>query len=64
MLDGVADADAGLQTATLAGGGDHFDNWAAEQRGRLAARVRGELSNSQIAIFNAVGQILVRPEFR
>ena len=64
VLDLVSDAEAGLQSATLAGGGDHLGNWVHEHRDRLANRVRGELSNSQIAIFEAVGQILVRPEFR
>ena len=39
----VADAEAGLQSAVLAGGGDYLEAWADESRGRLASRVRGTL---------------------
>ena len=67
--DLVEDARAGLQSAALAeqsSGPDapYLQNWAAEHQQRITARVQGELSNSQIAIFEAVGQILVKPEFR
>jgi hypothetical protein len=67
--DLIQDARAGLQSAALAeesSGPDapYLENWAAEHAERITARVHGELSNSQIAIFEAVGQILVRPEFR
>jgi hypothetical protein len=67
--DLVKDARAALQSAGLAeqsSGPDapYLENWAAEHGERIAARVSGELSNSQIAIFEAVGQILVKPEFR
>jgi hypothetical protein len=67
--DLVEDARAALQSAALAeqsSGPDvpYLQNWAAEHGQRITARVHGELSNSQIAIFEAVGQILVKPEFR
>jgi hypothetical protein len=67
--DLVEDARAALQSAGLAeqsSGPDapYLENWAEEHRQRITARVQGELSNSQIAIFEAVGQILVKPEFR
>ncbi len=64
FLDQVADAQAGLQSAVLAGGGDWLENWETTHRESLTARATSELSNSQIAIFEAVGQILVKPEFR
>jgi hypothetical protein len=67
--DLVEDARAALQSAGLAeqsSGPDapYLENWAAEHRDRITARVAGELSNSQIAIFEAVGQILIKPELR
>jgi hypothetical protein len=64
LVDLVSDAEAGLQSATLAGGGDYLETWAGEHRDRIESRVRRELSDSQIAIFHAVGTILVKPEFR
>ncbi len=64
ILDSVSDAQAGLQSAVLAGGGDYLEAWEGEHRDRLTSRATAELSNSQIAIFEAVGQILVKPEFR
>jgi hypothetical protein len=64
FLDAVSDAQAGLQSAVLAGGGDYLEAWEGEHRDRLTSRATAELSNSQIAIFEAVGQILVKPEFR
>jgi hypothetical protein len=64
VLDLVSDAQAGLQSATLAGGREYLDGWAREHRDRIESRARSELSNSQIAIFEAVRQILVKPEFR
>ncbi len=64
ILDTVSDAQAGLQSAILAGGGDYLEVWEAEHRDRLTGRAAAELSNSQIAIFEAVGQILVKPELR
>jgi hypothetical protein len=67
--DLVEDARAALQSAGLAeqsSGPDapYLENWAEEHRQRITARVAGELSNSQIAIFEAVGQILIKPELR
>ena len=41
LLDFVCDARAGLQSATLAGGGDYLDAWQLEHRERLTGRVRG-----------------------
>jgi hypothetical protein len=64
ILDSVSDAQAGLQSAVLAGGGDYLEAWESEHRDRLTGRATAELSNSQIAIFEAVGQILVKSEFR
>ena len=64
LTDLVSDAEAALTSASLAGGGDFLEAWAAENGGRLSSRVRSELSTSQIAIFEAVGQILVKPELR
>ena len=64
LVDIVSDAEAGLQSATLAGGGEFLESWATETRDRLDSRVRSELSNSQIAIFGAVGTILIKPELR
>jgi hypothetical protein len=64
LVDMVSDAEAGLQSAALAGGGDFLESWASESRDRIVSRVRTELSDSQIAIFEAVGHILVKPEFR
>ena len=56
VVDLVSDASAALESATLAGGGDWLEAWAGEQHDRLATRVHGELSNSQIAIHEAVGR--------
>jgi hypothetical protein len=64
FLDIVSDADAGLESAVLAGGGDYLDAWEDEHRDRLTGRATAELSNSQMAIFEAVGQILLKPELR
>lgn len=64
LVDLVSDAEAGLQSATLAGGGEFLESWATETRDRLDSRVRSELSNSQMAIFGAVGTILIKPELR
>jgi hypothetical protein len=67
--DLVEDSRAALQSAGLAeqsSGPDapYLQIWAEEHRQRITARVAGELSNSQTAIFEAVRQILVKPEFR
>jgi hypothetical protein len=64
LVDMVSDAEAALQSATLAGGGEYLDSWASATRDRLDSRVRRELSDSQIVIFEAVGQILIKPELR
>ena len=64
LIDLVSDAEAALTSAALAGGGQHLENWTAENGDRLSSRVRSELSTSQIAIFEAVGQILIKPELR
>jgi hypothetical protein len=64
LVDMVSDAEAALQSAALAGGGEYLDGWAATTRDRIAARVRTELSDSQMAIYSAVGDILVKPELR
>ena len=64
VRDLVEDAKAGLQSAALASGGDYLLNWALEHRERINGRIRRELSTSQIAIFEAVGQILVKTEVR
>jgi hypothetical protein len=60
----VDDAKAGLVSAVLAGGGDYLGNWSIDHRDRIVARATQELSDSQIAIFEAVGQVLVKPELR
>ena len=60
----ISDAEAALQSATLGGGGEYLDSWARATRDRLDSRVRRELSDSQIVIFEAVGQILIKPELR
>jgi hypothetical protein len=67
--DLVEDARAALQSVALAkqsSGPDapYLEQWAAEHGQRITARAQSELSNSQIAIFEAVGQILIKPEFR
>ena len=67
--DLVEDARAALQSAGLAeqsSGPDapYLQNWAAEHSQRITARANRELSDSQIAIFEAVGQILIKPELR
>jgi len=67
--DLVEDARAALQSAGLAeasSGPDapYLQNWATEHGQRIAARANRELSDSQIAIFEAVGQILIKPELR
>jgi hypothetical protein len=64
ITDLVEDANTALQSAALAGGGDFLASWATEHVQRISSRVHGELSNSQIALFEAVGQILITPEFR
>lgn len=64
LVDIVGDAQAGLQSAALAGGDDYLEAWAGENRDRLVGRVRSELSTSQIAIYQAVGDILVKSELR
>jgi hypothetical protein len=64
LVDMVSDAEAGLKSAALAGGGEYLESWAETTRDRVASRVRTELSDSQIAIFEAVGQILIKPKPR
>jgi hypothetical protein len=67
LLDVVADAQASLTSAALAeisGSGSFLNSWAGQNRDRLAALTARQLSDGQIAIFEAVGQILVKPELR
>jgi hypothetical protein len=69
-LDAMADVEAALTSATLAdqaggpGGGSFLQNWADQHRDRLVSLTARELSTAQIAIFEAVGQILIKPELR
>jgi hypothetical protein len=67
LLDVISDAQASLTLAALAeqsGGGPFLQSWADQQRDRLAGLTARQLSDAQIAIFEAVGQILVKPELR
>ena len=64
VVDIVSDAQASLVSATLAGGDQYLDAWSAENGRRLSSRARTELSDSQISIFHAVGQIFIKPELR
>jgi hypothetical protein len=64
LLDLVEDADRALVSATLAGGGTFFENWSTTHRDRIVSRASRELSDAQMAIFEAVGEILVKPELR
>ena len=66
LLDVISDAQASLTSAALAdqNGGSFLGGWAEQHRDRLAALTARQLSDAQIAIFEAVGQILIRPELR
>jgi hypothetical protein len=64
LLDLVEDADRALTSATLAGGGEFLTNWSTTHRDRLVGRANRELSDAQMAIFEAVGEVLVKPELR
>ena len=45
-------------------GGSYLESWAQNNRDRLAGLTARNLSDAQIAIFEAVGQILIKPELR
>jgi hypothetical protein len=68
--DQLEDAKAALQSATLASGepaaepSTWLESWRADQAERIGGTMHRMLSDSRIAIFEAVGQILVKPEFR
>jgi len=69
LLDLVSEAQASLTSAALADetglhDGSFLASWQQQHRNRLAAVTAAQLSNAQIAIFEAVGQILVKPELR
>jgi hypothetical protein len=64
IVDVTRDADAALDTAILAGGGDWLDGWRSDYAEQFGSIARSALSDSQIAIYEAVGQILVKPELR
>jgi len=69
----IADSVAALTSVVLAANdprtvahvrGNLLGNWQGEQHRRLDGYSRRELSDAQIAIFNAVGRILVLPNLR
>jgi hypothetical protein len=68
--DVLEDAKAALQSAALASGqpaaepSSWLENWRTDQAERIGGTMHRMLSDSQIGIFEAVGQILVKPEFR
>ena len=66
LVDAVEDAQAALTSAALAdqNGGSFLQSWADQTRDRLTALTARQLSDAQIAIFEAVGQILIKPELR
>lgn len=66
MMDVVEDAIAAMTSAALAdqSGGSFLQSWADQTRDRVASLTARELSTAQIAIFEAVGQILIKPELR
>jgi len=66
LSDLVEDAKASLTSATLAdqNGGSYLQSWAEQNRDRLIGLTARQLSDAQIAIFEAVGQILIKPELR
>ena len=73
IRDLVADSAASLTSTTLAANDPRtpahqaaalWSTWQAEQQRRLVGHARRELSDAQIAIFNAVGRILIRPDLR
>jgi hypothetical protein len=70
IVDLHDDARAALQSAALADErpsvepSSWLENWRTEFTNRITGTVHRMLSDSQIALFEAVGQILVKPEFR
>ena len=70
----IGDAQASLTSAALADqssnstsftpGTTFLENWAVQHRDRLAGLTARQLSDAQIAIFEAVGQIFIKPELR
>jgi hypothetical protein len=69
LLDVISDAQASLTSAALAdqsgtAGGSFLQSWTDQNRDRLIGLTARQLSDAQIAIFEAVGQILVKPELR
>jgi hypothetical protein len=64
LADLMGDAEAELQTATLAGAPEFLAGWRSDYAERIERTTRRMLSDAQIALFESVGQILVKPEFR
>jgi hypothetical protein len=59
-----ADAIAGLDSAVLAGGGPFLESWHGDTAASLADRAAQEIGTAQHAIFEAVGQLLLKPAMR
>lgn len=55
---------AGLRTATDRQARDHLDGWAARASMALQRQIRTLISDSDVAIYWAVGRSLILPEFR
>lgn len=64
--EAIQDVSAALTSAALAdqNGGSFLQSWADQHRDRLVSLTARQLSDAQIAIFEAVGQILIKPELR
>jgi hypothetical protein len=69
----VEDSSTALQSAYLSAADDRtpraaaqalWSAWENDQHERLMGFAERELSDAQIAIYNAIGRILVRPELR
>jgi hypothetical protein len=61
VLDLVAGANAGVEDLDDP---DALESWQAEHSQRMFSRVLTELSDSQIALHESVGIMLVKPELR
>jgi hypothetical protein len=73
VVDLIKDCEASLTTAALASADSRtppatrralYSTWHSQQHEHLTAYANRQLSDSQIAIYEAVGHLLVRPELR
>lgn len=64
VLDLAADTMMSLDSAVFAGDPEFVEAWHGQQPERFKRRAAAELSDAQIALYESIGQLLVKPELR